>query len=465
MKTRYLLSLGLSALVLTGTVGGMAFPGFVATAANVENPKKAASEAATARKFMAKRKADKAVHHAELAVSYAPNNAEYRALLGQAYLLAGRFTSAKEALTDALTLDPGNAAVALNLALAQIAGGDWSGARRTLDAHTNIAASDRGLAYALAGDPMRAIEILEPAARAADATPKTRQNLALSLALAGRWPEAKSVAAIDLSPADVDARIMQWASFSRPTNAYDQVASLLGVRAVADAGQPAQLALVIPSQGNIGVAAVETPAPTPAANPVDAYMPGTPSNAVEVATQVSEDTGVDVASVEPQYQPDPAYAPVAVANTSSGVVFAPRNEIVQAVAPVVRPAPVPVMRTATRVARVAPTAETPHRTSYAKGNFYVQLGAYENSAVARDAWNRTSRRVPGLARQTPQGMNVSTKDGNFYRLSVGGFARNDADALCRNVRASGSVCFVRAGAGDRMASWVRPGGTTQMASR
>ncbi|MEZ0244777.1 MAG: tetratricopeptide repeat protein [Sphingomonas sp.] len=463
MKTRTMLSIGLSALVLTGTVGGIAFPGFVASAASAENPKRAASEAAAARKYLAKRQADKAVLHAEAAVAFAPNVAEYRALLGQAYLLAGRFASARQALSDALTLDPGNAQVALNLTLAQIAQGDWSGARRTLDQHDNIPASDRGLAYALAGDPVRAVEILEPAARAADATPKTRQNLALSLALAGRWPEAKSVAAIDLSPADVDARIMQWASFSRPTNAYDQVASLLGVRAVQDAGQPTALALVMPNQ-NIGVAAVE-PVAVPVADPVDSYMPGTPSNATEVATQVSAETGVQIAAVEPQT----VVEPVAIAGTSPAVVFGPRAEVVQAVpftpaapvravrAPVVRPA-------ATRVARVPATSVAPQRVSYARGNFYVQLGAYDSPGVARDAWGRASRRVPALGRHTPQGVNVSTKSGNFYRLSVGGFARADADSLCRTVRASGQTCFVRAGAGDRVASWVRPG-ETRLASR
>ena len=67
MKTRYMLSLGLSALVLTGTVGGVAFPGFVASAASAENPKRAASEAAAARKYLAKRKADKAVQIFKLA--------------------------------------------------------------------------------------------------------------------------------------------------------------------------------------------------------------------------------------------------------------------------------------------------------------------------------------------------------------------------------------------------------------
>lgn len=451
MKTRTMLSIGLSALVLTGTVGGFVFPGMSAVAASAENPKRAASEAATARKYMAKRKADKAVQHAELAVQYAPNSAEYRALLGQAYLLSGRFASARQALTDALTLDPGNAAVALNLTLAQIAQGDWSGARRTLDEHDNIPASDRGLAYALAGDPMRAIDILEPAARAADATPKTRQNLALALALAGRWADAKTVASMDLSPTDADARIMQWAQFARPTNAYDQVASLLGVRAIQDPGQPVQLALVIPSR-NMGFAAVET-APEP--SPFDAYMPGTPGNAVEVATQVSEETGVDIVSVATV---DPAIEPVAIAGTTPSVVFGPREEVVQAV-PTRAVKPAPAVRAVPSPVRVAARPAAP-----ARGSYYVQLGAYESPGVARDAWNRTTRRVPALAGHTPQGVNVTVNGGNFYRLSVGGFARGDADSLCRTVRSTGGNCFVRVQAGDRQASWVRPG-RTQMASR
>ncbi|WP_204349818.1 hypothetical protein, partial [Klebsiella pneumoniae] len=63
-----------------------------------------------------------------------------------------------------------------------------------------IPAADRGLAYALAGDPVKAVEILGPAARAEDATAKTRQNLALALALSGRWAEAKQVASVDVAP-------------------------------------------------------------------------------------------------------------------------------------------------------------------------------------------------------------------------------------------------------------------------
>lgn len=442
MKTRTMFTIGLSAFVLTGATVGAATV-MTANAASVENPKQAAAQAAKARKAIAKRQADKAVQFAETAVSFAPRDAEYRALLGQAYLLSGRFASARQALSDSLSLEPGNPKVALNLTLAQIAQGDWAGARATLEAHNDIAVSDRGLAFALAGDPVKAVELLQPASREADANAKTRQNLALSLALAGRWSEAQSVASVDMAPDQVDARIIEWAAFARPTNAYDQVASLLGVRAVADNGMPQQLALVMPA--NTGLASAD---PAPAA-PVDAYMPGKPADTADVAVQT--------AAVEPAVA-EPEAEQVQVAGTTPTVVFGPRSEIVQAIpaqtAEPVRAVP-SVARTALRQASY---------TAPAKGKFFVQLGAYANPAVARDSWKRTASRVPAIGKHTPQGARITTKAGNFYRLSVGGFARNDADALCREVKATGGACFVRVAAGDQFASWAKPG-ANQVASR
>ncbi len=444
MKIRSKLLIGLSALVAGGVLaGGVATQGLTlsAYAAGATNAKQAAKEAVAARKAMAKRKAVEAVLHAEAAVANDPQNAAYRALLGQAYLLSGRFASASQALADALTLDPEDGRVALNLALAKVAQGDWAGARSLLQAHADqIAASDRGLAFALAGDPVAAVEILSPAARAADADAKTRQNLALSLALAGRWAEARSVAAVDVAPDQLDARIMEWAKFSRPTNAYDQVASLLGVQAVQDAGQPAQLALA--QQPNVAVAAAPA-----AAEPVDKFMPGTPAQAA-VETAAAEASTVRIAVPEPQPEPQQ------LAGTGPQVVFGPRAEVVQSI-------PVAARREAPVRAVVAAREPRPVRVAEAvtptRGNYYVQLGAYANSAVARDAWSRFGKRVPALSSQTPHGAKVATRAGNFYRLSVGGFARNDADALCRQVKASGQTCFVRTAAGDAMASWVKPG--------
>jgi Flp pilus assembly protein TadD len=449
MKTRSKLVIGLSALVAGGTLAtAIATQGFAlsAFASDAPNAKKAADEAGQARKAIAKRKAAAAVQHAELAVANDPQNAEYRALLGQAYLLAGRFASASQALGDALTLNPGDGRVALNLVLAKIAGGDWAGARAMLQSHEDtIPAGDRGLAFALAGDPVTAVQILEPAARAEDANAKTRQNLALALALSGRWGEAKQVASVDVAPDQLNARMMQWVNFARPTNAYDQVAALLGVTAVQDSGQPARLAL---AQQNVMLAAAATqPVQTAAQDPIDTYMPGTPANAEAVVAE----SGGAAAAAEVA-----AAAPVeAVAGTNGGVVFGPREEIVQAVPTAVAAVRAPV-RTASVSAKAPVVIEKPVAAKTAKGNFYVQLGAYANPAVARDAWNRFGARIPVLNGQTPYGAKVSTKAGNFYRLSVGGYDRGGADALCRQVKASGQTCFVRAGAGDSLASWAKP---------
>jgi len=458
MNSRKMIKFGLSALALGGVaVTGIATQSFTSTAfaTSGANAKKAASEAKEARKAIAKRKAEAAVQHAEAAVANDPTSADYRALLGQAYLLAGRFTSASQALNDALTLAPQDGRIALNLTLAKIAQGDWAGARTTLQAHADtIPASDRGLAFALAGDPVTAIDILQPAAREATATAKTRQNLALSMALAGRWKEATQIAAMDVSPDQLQTRLTEWAAFARPTNAYDQVASLLGVKPVQDGGQPVALALA--QQPGVAIAAA-----APAADPVDAYMPGVPQGAAQAAT----DAGVEVAAAAPQTEAQPE--PQQVAGTGAQVVFGPRAEVVQQVQQVrvAQPAPVRAAPAKAPVRTAAVSASAPVVAKAKPGNYYVQLGAYENAAVARDAWGRHSRRVAALRDQTPQGVQFSTGAGNFYRLSVGGFDRNGAAALCQQVRASGSPCFVRVQAGDTVAAWVKGGGRAQVAAR
>lgn len=452
MKTRNIVSLSLStALVAGAAVGTAEITGFgkaVAGARSAEaDAREANRHAENARKAIAKRKVEKAVQAAEQAVALAPQNGGHRALLGQAYLMAGRFTSAQQVLTEALTLEPGNGGAALNLALAQIALGEWMPARQTLEAHADhIAVADRGLALALAGDPGSAVTILTAAARAPGATPKTRQNLALSLALADRWQEAKAVAAIDIPPQQLDQRIMQWANFARPQRASDQVASLLGVSPVADSGRPVALALnaTVPQ-----LAAAATP------DPIDVYMPGTApapaaAQAEPVATQASVATlANEVASASVD----------AVSGTAAQqIVFAPRQEIVQ-------PIPVAPVRAAAVAAPRAPEsagraverrapAAAPSR-ELASGDWYVQLGAFASPAVARDAWNRVSRRVSALSDHAPSGMQATVGGRNYYRLSVGGFARGDAERVCADVKAKGGACFVRTKVGDRAAAWTQ----------
>lgn len=441
MNLRRILTISVSALVLGAPiVGGPTLIGGLAVASGgVETAdlRRAAKEAAAATKALKKGEGQKAVTHAEAAVTLDPRNGEYRKLLGEAYLFAGRFVSATQALNEALSLDPANGRTALNLALAQIATGEWDVARQTLATHSaTIPASDRGLAMALAGDPAGAVALLMDIARQPGADAKTRQNLALSLALAGQWQQARAIAALDLSPDQVDGRIMQWASFARPQNAYDQIAALLNVTPVADNGQPERLALA--HSMTSAVAAVRV------ADPVETYMPGPAP--VEAVAAVAATTAVDVAAT------DVAQGPSITAPSGQQIVFAPRQEIVQAI-------PARAVRAETSVASVGATkpakVDVPSTQRFAKGSWYVQLGAYDSVGVARDSWGRMVRRTPQLKGLTPSSASVSTKAGAFQRLSVGGLARADADALCREVRGDGGKCFVRTAAGDKKASWLR----------
>lgn len=426
MKTRPVIvfgpvALAFSVVMLGGAIGAIAISSIADAGARELSraEKQARREISKARAALSHGQFAGAIRHAETAVTFEPNAAEFRMTLALGYLRAGRFQSARDAFGDALVLDPANGKAALQLALMQVATGDWASARATLDTHaTIIPANDRGLALALAGDPVAAVEVLGTAARSPGADPKTRQNFALALALAGRWREAQVVAAIDLAPAEVAHRLLEWSTFSRPTSASDQVSALLGIMPKADAGQPQAIALN------------RTAAPTVAPLDVAVQEPAVPTQA-RVAGAAADPVGP----------------------TIGGVVFAPRKEVVQAV-PVLRNASEAPAMTSARITALRPAlayaAKRPVR-----GKYYVQLGAYDSATVARDAWLRAVRRFAPLAGQVPQGAGVATGGASFYRLSVGGFGHEDAVAMCRGYRAHGGNCFVRAGAGDQVALWTK----------
>jgi len=443
MNSRVVATFGLSALLLGGTMVGCTHGQELASASSRDAGKinaQASDLVSKADKELARKNGDKAVEFAEAAVALQPRDATYRALLGQSYLEAGRFASAHQAFADTLTLDPNNARAALNLALAEIAEGDWATARKTLNDHAAvIPASDLGLALALAGDPKDAVAILLPAARKPGADAKTRQNLALAFALAGDWRDARVIVGMDLSPAQVDQRLGQWAQLAQPHAASDQVAALLGVKATRDPGQPIALALNAPS---VPVAVADATPTTPQAEAAPAPAPA-------------------VAAVAPA--PTPAANPVEVKPQQvAQVVFGPRHEVVQELpsAPAVPPSPAATPHT---VAVAAKAAFRPEARALASGDYYVQLGAYENAAVAHDGWVRAARRFPAFAEQTPQGMNFTQGSTTYYRLSIGGFSKTDARRLCNQYRARGGRCFIRTGAGDQVAQWVSKG--TELASR
>ncbi|HEX8420680.1 MAG TPA: tetratricopeptide repeat protein [Sphingomonas sp.] len=445
MKIRLVLTLGLSALVFGGTMVGCTAGGGkgVASASDLDAgivAKAAADNARKAEKALARRDGKAAIGFAEAAVELAPRGAGYRMLLGQSYLQGGRFASAQQVFTDVLTLSPGNAKAALNLALTKVATGDWAGARRTLDANAAvIPAADRGLAMALAGDPAGAVALLTQIARTPEADAKVRQNLALSFALAGQWNMARVVAASDMSPADVDQRLEEWAAFAQPQAASDQIATLLGVKAAADGGMPVALALNAP--------APVVPAPLAAA---------------PVQTAAVEPMIVQVPVAQPAAiaQPLPIAVPTPVPAMLAKVAFAASSEVVQ-------PLPVTLIRAERIPAKVffraAQARAQGEFQTRAKGNWYVQIGAFQNAGVAKNGWSQATRRFAALQGHVPTGTAFTSKIGAVYRLSVGGFTRGDADAMCRRYRDAGGACFVRAGAGDQTAQWLRKP-ATQLAS-
>ena len=402
----------------------------ISAAANAATISEAVKYAARAEKALTKNKLDEAVSQAEAAVVASPKDASYRMLLGRAYLESGRFRSAATSFADTLALDPSNGGAALSLALARIGLGDQNGARAVLDEHGNlIPASDRGLALALSGDAPGGVTLLEEAVRNGGADAKTRQNLALSYALSGRWAEARVMASYDLDPKLVSQRILEWSAFTGEGQAPAQVAALLGVWPGADSGQPFWLALNFPDRAPVRTAETAVPPPP---------VPMAEAPAIEVATVAAEAEAL--------------FAP-------ASVQFAERSEIVQAIAaprPQIAVKPEQPAARFQRAAYIRPTG----------GNFVVQIGAYDSVGVAQDGWNRAVRRIGALQGLTPSTATFVKGSASFVRLSVAGFGTRGAAAeFCEQLQAEGGQCFVREQAGDAPLQWAGRAVGTKIAAR
>ncbi|HET9398625.1 MAG TPA: tetratricopeptide repeat protein [Sphingomicrobium sp.] len=363
-----------------------------------------------------------AIPLAELAVERSPQDAGFRALLGNCYLAAGRFSSAEAAYRDALSIFGNQPQVVLKLALVQIAQGKNEEAKLLLaEAQGMLDSSDTGLALALAGDPQGALALLEPAARAVGADARTRQNLALAYAFAGDWAQAKTVAAQDVPADQIDARIQQWMVLAQPARVSDQVAAFIGVQpAASDPGQPVRLALHKDE-------AVREASAEPIAQPAPVEQPVETAAADVTAAQP---VPVAFASAEP-VAPPPAY----VAEESVQLAEA---------RPALSPAavrlsdPLPKLRKA-----AAPRAVN------GKSRAVVQIGAYSSRERIAFAWNKVSGKHSSLKRYTPVTARFTGGEGVVYRLSVKGFASDrEAANLCASLKRAGAACFVRSVSGD-----------------
>jgi len=393
-----------------------------------------------------------AVRYAERAVLYNPESADNRALLGQAYLQAGRFISSETAFRDALRLDGSHGRAALGLALVETALGKNDRALAALEtARGRVPDVDLGLALALAGNPSGGVAVLEPAVRAQGASAKARQNLALSYALAGRWAEARVTAAQDLPADKVDQRMIEWAQFVRPRGSADQLSSLMGVKSVMDSGMPEQLALLDakPQQAaQVAVAPVEN---------VPAVSASAVSVEPEAVSPVAEVAPVPaVASVPAEKVAVVAVAPVSVAPTSVPVAK-PLFVTAAAAEPATSSAKTPMFIKPVNIAPSKPMVFKTSAFSTRNSNFVIQLGAFSSADRLERAWTGVVSRVSWLQDYSPVSATFAAPQDNrtLHRLSISGFSsRIEAVNVCRKVRENGRDCFVRGLAGDAPIQWV-----------
>lgn len=373
---------------------------------------------------------ESAISLAERAVERSPQDAGFRALLGNSYLAGGRFASAEAAYRDSLSIYANQPQVVLKLALVQIAQGKNDEAKLLLTASQGLVdPSDAGLALALAGDPQAAIGLLEPVAREVGADARTRQNLALAYAFAGDWIQARTVAAQDVPADQVDARIQEWMVLAKPARSSDQVAALIGIQPVAsDPGQPIRLALNKEE-------AVREAAAEPVVQPhVE------PANPVELSSS---------ATVE---LPPVVDAPIAVPPTIFAEAAAPEtvkpSDIQLASLGEPRPALSPA---AARLSDPMPKLRKASATRVAKGKSktVVQLGAYSSRERVAAAWAKVSSKHGSLKNYVPVTARFTGAHGTVYRLSVKGFdSSKEAAGLCSSLKRNGRDCFVRAASGD-----------------
>ncbi|QIQ86949.1 tetratricopeptide repeat protein [Erythrobacter sp.] len=443
----------------------------------------------------------KAISHAEAAVLAEPRNPAFRAMLGAAYLENGRFESAKTSFGDALSLGHDDPRTVLSFALASIATGDSKTAVATLREWENaIPGDDLGLAYALAGQPERGVHVLTNAVRAGLATPKARQNLAYTYALAGNWRAARVMAAEDVPADQLDARLSEWAAMAAPENYRERVASLLRVTPVADSGLPAMLALAnFPSQEQmVAEAAATIPAaekrteasesekaafattgeerlekvdPTPvrvaAAEPVKetkAKPEIKPRPEAKPAPRVSEkvsaaavdaESSAKTATVKDEAAPakpapaaKPAAEPAARVAAASGPRFV-SNPVVQsapASKPAAKPAPTRVAAKSSQARMAATEAASQPAPAKKPGadTHLVQLGSWASHDMAKEGWVKLKRKFPQLKDHDVVITEALVNGKTYFRVAAAGFGLSDARSMCRTVKSGGGGCFAYA---------------------
>jgi len=427
-----------AALALTTALGMVSLAG--CTAQGAPRADVSANKAQTA---LQRGDTDTAIANAEAAVLAEPRNVSYRTVLGAAYLDAGRFNSAATSFDDAMKLGDQTSRTALGFALASIGKGDNRTAVSVLnDWRDQIPAADLGLALALAGEPDRGVQVLSNALRGGENTAKLRQNLAYAYALQGNWRSARLMAAEDVPPAELDARISEWAQMV-PAEAFQQrVASLLDVPVRVDSGQPAQLALNASpgaQQFAAEAAAVAVPAYAGAGElpPTEGFVASVPT-----PRELPPLDGASQADVAPQVA---IAAPVVRAPESFEDAFQAKapsgGSIAEVAANAIKFVSNPVVQAAPVRAGAAPRPAGSITTKAADGTHLVQLGSFRSEAGARRAWGIYSQRFSELSNYQMVITEAKVRGKTYYRVSAGGFQVASAKSMCGQVKARGQGCI------------------------
>lgn len=158
-----------------------------------------------------------------------PRDMELLAAYGKALADAGRFREAAAVLPRAHTPDRPNWSVLSTQGAVADQMGDNKLAQQYYEAALKIAPGEPsvltnlGLSYALTKDLPRAETTLREAAAHPRADMRMRQNLALVLALQGKYEEAERVAARDLSPADAAANVASIRRMIAESNTWQKI--------------------------------------------------------------------------------------------------------------------------------------------------------------------------------------------------------------------------------------------------
>lgn len=367
---------------------------------------------------------DKNLVRLEQRVAKAPRNASARFDLAKAYLAAGRFQSAATTFDDVIALGDDRPQAGLGQALAYIGSGRNAEALQVLDrVQGRIPAEDFGLAVALAGQPERGVALLTDSVRSGGATAKTRQNLAYAYALAGRWSEARLIAAQDVPANQLDARMDEWASRSRNDQFQSRIAGLIGAPVRGDDGQPAALALNGVVDGPQLAAAAPVPAPASASTSTStsAPVPG-PAAAPEAELPAMNVTRVAMADPAPASRPAARLVPVA--RPAALTERAPAPDRFR-----------PILPPALQAAAAQP------------GSHLVQLGAFSTRDGARRAWTSFVTRNPVLRNHAVRITEATVRGQRYFRVAAEGFNLGSARSLCSSVRQRGGGCLAYADPG------------------